>query len=279
MIETSNNEHSTSSAMHPGLNKPVPPMGSRKVMNRIVKKIRKRPLNLFRTFSSDASVFSIGTAATEQSEDTIETEPVQTRKRVIKSGPEQTGKHVAFAPDVMYNSVIGLHDFTIEELEVTWWQSDEYLEISKRCSKQIHKMDRGDKLRDKKYCARGLEQHTRLGSAMKSKIRSASIDAVLHEQSRQFCEKITDDETISAIYHDVTSSSQMWASAIGLQDQKTAEMVEDDYEELEITQASSPTANFVIPTSIEVPLPPNSKQKGIIKSQRAITAKATARRV
>jgi hypothetical protein len=111
-------------------------------LKKLMKNIKKRLL--------DDSISSIGTYLTE-----IE-------------------KSVSFACHDTVHRTIARQDFSSEELKAAWFSEEEYLQILDQCNKQIHKMDQGKILKDKKYCARGLEGCTRMGSITRSKSRAQS---------------------------------------------------------------------------------------------------------
>ena len=182
----------------------------------LMKKITKRLLSELRT-PSNHSVRSTGTEATE------------------------TEKNVAFATNVYIRRTIARQDFSSEEIEAAWFSEEEYLQISMQWSKEIHKMDQGEILKDKKYCARGLEAYTRMGSITRSKSRTKSIRVVLEEQDVLIRKGVLNEEAIRAVYHGVTSSCQMWASVIGYRDQQAAEEYIDDEEIQVLTQTGVAT--------------------------------------
>jgi hypothetical protein len=169
----------------------------------VMKAVAKRPLRLFRQASS-RSVNSTGT-------ETIEMD-----------------KCVSLSSQTIEYYTIARKDYSPKEIKATWYTDEEYNTISRQCCKQIKKMDGGEKLKDKKYCARGLEAHTRFGSIAKSKNKAESIRSVLREQDMQLLEGRYDDEAIGKAYHQRTSSSQMWASVVGLRDQRSSENYLDD---------------------------------------------------
>ena len=140
-------------------------------------------------------------------------------------------KSLAFAKHTNVRHTISLPDYSPEEIQGTWYSSNEYEEISKKCVKQIHKMEKGEEFKNKKYCTRGLEQHTRLGYLEKYQHRREARDAVLIEQERQYGIKGSDPSVpIATAYFQVTSSSQMWANVVGLRDQREADEYLDDVE-------------------------------------------------
>ena len=143
-------------------------------------------------------------------------------------------KRVSFASKVCVRKIPTLAHYTEQEKNDAWFTEEEYASISNDCIKQIKRLDSGETLRGKKYCARGIEHHTRIGSIVRMKNRSVSIDAVLEEQDRQHAEgERYNDRKLSNAYRRCTSSSQLWAQTIGLRDQKEAEAAtfDDDDEE------------------------------------------------
>jgi hypothetical protein len=208
-----------------------------------LKNITRRPLYGFRTPPSDHSLRSTGTEATD------------------------IDKSVAFATHGTVYHTIARRDFSSEELKAAWFSKDEYLQISKQCSKQIHKMDQGEILKDKKYCARGLEAHTRMGSITRSKSRAQSIRAVLQEQDVLISKGFFDEEAIGFVYHGVTSSCQMWAIVIGYRDEQAAEAYMEDEEIQVLAQAG--VARREPCTRIECPPTSILRRNRIIISARS----------
>jgi hypothetical protein len=151
--------------------------------------------------------------------------------RSIGTDSTEMEKSVSFATHDTVHHTIARQDFSSEELKAAWFSEEEFLQILDQCNKQIHKMDQGKILKDKKYCARGLEALTRTGSITRSKSRAQSIRAVLEEQDALTSQGVlVDEDAIGFVYHDVTSSCQMWASVIGYRDQQAAERYMDDEE-------------------------------------------------
>jgi hypothetical protein len=195
----------------------------------MMKSVTKRPLNLFRhSYSYYRSVST--TTTTETAE---------------------TKKCVSFAdPATMYYT-IARKDYSLEETKAAWFTSEEYNTILKQCSKQINRMDKGEVLKDKKYCARGLEYNTKMGGIAKLKNRAESINNVLREQANQLNEGASDDEAIARLYHQTTSSCQLWANVVGLSDQRTVDKYVDDVE-LQVPRAITLEPSKKVKSSIKV---------------------------
>jgi hypothetical protein len=112
-------------------------------------------------------------------------------------------------------------------------------------------MDKGEVLKDKKYCARGLETHTKIGCIIKRKNRTESFYNVLREQENQWNEGTCDDKAIACVYHQTTSSCQMWANVVGLRDQcKVEEYIDDG--ELQVPQAITLEPSKEVKSSIKI---------------------------
>jgi hypothetical protein len=168
---------------------------------------KKRPLNLFRN-SSSRSQSSTCTVTTDMTERT-DTRDVE--------------RTVQFAAKPAVHFTLSHGEYSTEELRPSWYQHEEYTRISKDCCKQVQKMEEGEILKDKKYCSRGLEGHTRLCSITKSANRKLAFSAVLYEQEEQQLLGVVDDEAIGQLYNQVSSSCQLWATTLGLRDQREAE--------------------------------------------------------
>lgn len=180
----------------------------------------------------------------------------------------QPSKKVRFFGGVKVRFTKSRLSFSKQEIENTWWQKEEYKSIIRSCSRQVYKIERGGG--DTKYYARGLEGHTRIGKNIKTKARSKSILAVLKEQDRQLrnraeanCDGATfalDAESIYKVYIDITSSCQMWASAMGLKDQREAGVVQEEEDKrhqqpLNIGEYSSKATTPFYPARSKDPVP------------------------
>ncbi|CAJ1942256.1 unnamed protein product [Cylindrotheca closterium] len=124
--------------------------------------------------------------------------------------------------------VCSLDDYKKAEVKACWYSSKEYSKIEKNIVKECDKMAKRKDLKDKKYCSRGLETYQTYMSR-KQNYREA-LHAVLDEQDRQIESNVYDEESIAQVYHNVSSSCQMWATVKGLWDQKeaTSYHIEDD---------------------------------------------------
>lgn len=136
-------------------------------------------------------------------------------------------RNVSFTAKVVVRRILSHADYSPEELLACWWQEEENRRITRECCKQIKKMESGGTFKDKKYCSRGLESHTRLAGTTKTSNRRDAAEAVLLEQEDQRRMGVIDEEAISERYRDVSSSCQLWSGVVGLRDQRSAEEAMD----------------------------------------------------
>ncbi len=135
---------------------------------------------------------------------------------------------VSFNDKASVKFIHTLQEISQQEFAATWYSREEFDDITQACCKEIEKLDRGERLKDKKFCARGLESHTRLRSLAKKMNRSLAYQAVMDEQDRQGQEGILHEDALAHVYHAVSSSCQIWANTIALEDQRVAEHIHDD---------------------------------------------------
>jgi hypothetical protein len=192
-----------------------PSTGEKKTnsFSRLIKSVssRKRRVNVLRS----SSFHSQGTAATEALDDS---------NKSADSSKVVEERNVRFSTEPVFHFTLSRKDYTPEEIRASWFEREEYRKITKECCKQIKKMESGEVLKDKEYCSRGLESHTRLAAISKTRNRETAINAVLDEQEDQR-EMVgdVDEEDIAQRYQQTTSSCQLWASSVGLRDQRAAE--------------------------------------------------------
>lgn len=130
--------------------------------------------------------------------------------------PSQCKMKVSFYPTVQIVPILSIYNYTATETNATWYNEDELERIIRRAIVVISIMENTDQT--KKYCTRGLERHTRLGSITRYKNRSEAREAVFQGQ-----EKSCDDQSIADAYKNVTSSCQMWAEVMGRRDEMAVE--------------------------------------------------------
>jgi hypothetical protein len=138
-------------------------------------------------------------------------------------------KRVGFVSRINIRKHTSRRDMTPRETHAAWYSQEEFASITKSCCKQIQMLNQGEMLRDTKYTSRGLESHTRICLAAKLQNRADAFRVVLTEQDTQMAGgSVVDDEAIRKAYQGVSSSAQLWALSVGLQDEREAENLTDD---------------------------------------------------
>ena len=132
-------------------------------------------------------------------------------------------KGVSWSDQARVHPTLPRSEYSEDEKCAAFFQREDYDQITRECVKQVTKMINGEKLKDKKYSSRGLEGHMKLAYTTKQSNRQAAYAAVLDEQDEQFKSQIIDEEAIAELYISVSLSCQLWASVIGLRDQKASE--------------------------------------------------------
>lgn len=131
-------------------------------------------------------------------------------------------RSIKFMENVRIHLVFSLDDYTEDESSACWYSTKEYSKIEKSMVKQCDKMAKGKVFKDKKFCSRGLEKYQICNFIARKENSRTAMQSVLDEQERQDESQIYDDEAIAQVYHNVSSSCQMWATVVGLRDQKEA---------------------------------------------------------
>lgn len=87
-------------------------------------------------------------------------------------------------------------------------------------------------LEERKYhSVRGLESNTRLQASSKEMNRALAYHAVLSEQQRRNSADF-DAEEIARVYYSTSHSCQLWAQVVGLADERAAQEIQDECEEI-----------------------------------------------
>jgi hypothetical protein len=153
-------------------------------------------------------------------------------QQAVSSSRKSSRRRVTFQETHQILITPSLDEFTSDEISSTWYSFVEFNEIKVSCCRQIEMMERGRDLKGIKYCARGLENHTKIRSLARQMNRSYAIETVLS--------KSADDAALAEAYRGASASCQLWASAVGLADQKEAEIIlEDAMDEYFSSQAHS----------------------------------------
>jgi hypothetical protein len=137
----------------------------------------------------------------------------------------QVEKVVRFSKKTRTRKTLSRNDYTLEEAESSFSSLEDHQQILRQCHKEIKKIDHGEKFKDKKYCARGLEGCTKIGIVSKAQARALATNAVLEEQFTQWNEGVFDEHAIANVYYIASSSCQLWAHIVGRRDHRAAEEI------------------------------------------------------
>lgn len=114
-----------------------------------------------------------------------------------------TTRTVSFASLAAVHEHLSHRNFSDDEWHASWYTQDEYSEIQRRCKREIRKLENGETLHDKKYCALGLDCRTQIKLRERLSARYMSISAVLEEQTRQYYNSdcvFVDHDAIANVY-------------------------------------------------------------------------------
>lgn len=207
------------------------PVSSKRVQGSLSDFVKAKTRHLFHPNAPSSSTYACSEASVRSTR--TETTCTTASSASTDATDFTMSKQVRFARKAVVRKIPTTSHFSEKEKNDCWFTEEEYASISSDCVKQIKKLESGALLKTKKYCARGIEHHTRLGSIVRLKNRSTSIQAVIEEQDRQFREgEGYDDRKISAAYLRCTSSSQLWANTVGLGDQREAEAQNGEEEDI-----------------------------------------------
>ena len=139
---------------------------------------------------------------------------------------QQAVKCVRFSENNNICKTLSRKNYTLEESKASWLSREDSKKILRQCYKEIKKIDHGMTFKDKKYCVRGLEGQTRIGSVSKEQNRALAFKAVLDEQLMQWEEGVFDEDTIAEVYYTASSRRcQRWASLVGRRDHRAAKEI------------------------------------------------------
>jgi ABC-type sugar transport system ATPase subunit len=172
--------------------------------------------NMFKLTTNNKSMSQFNSKQKQvENDNTVDTEP----------NPTFVEKSVSFAPLVKVCCTITRRDYSMDEISMCWYSAEEYSQISEQCIKQIEKLNRGEKLNGRKYCTRGLEGHTKVRSHECIQAKKLAHSTVLNEQDNQVSEGVWNEELMSKIYQDMSSSSKFYAHMVALCDERAVKKI------------------------------------------------------
>lgn len=191
-------------------------------------------------------------------------------------------RRVTINETVQCVEILSIYDYTPSEISAAWFDEAEMDQITQRCFKVLQRMECGTASKNgQKYCTRGLEGHSLLGSIGKKKARSAAVMAVLEEQARQWNENTEIDvQAISDAYTKTTSSCLLWAQVVGNRDRQAVEAYlypDDDEEEDEAVDTTAAVASIKAPRdSVLTKTPSQRRIQNVSKTAGMIQKSARA---
>lgn len=136
---------------------------------------------------------------------------------------KESKKSLRFAPTVAIRKTMSRNSYTEEEQRRCWYRKEEYDRIHAACRRILAKYESCTHKDRFKYCMRGLEHQTTVGSRSRSTNRQNASICLLDANF----DTPEDAEAIAEAYGTISSSCHLWAHCVGLRDQKQAERYHD----------------------------------------------------
>jgi hypothetical protein len=138
---------------------------------------------------------------------------------------------VSFSPRVHLKMYLSRTYMKRKEVEASWFSIEELIAIQASCAKEVIRGAQGRHMDNVKHCIRGLETYLPMAQVLKAKNRSTATGAVIETQEHFWYERSCNyEEEIATAYHQVSSSSTLWARRCGLVDKNEADAIYDDLE-------------------------------------------------
>jgi hypothetical protein len=132
---------------------------------------------------------------------------------------QHTPKRVRFLDTVLLREIIHINDFTLQELQNSWYTSTECKEMKNQANLAVALLRLGKCSGDSSQCCqRGLEYRIGKNALRRNKIRLLGMLAVLTEQTEQDMINISDPIAIAQAYCSFSKKSSEIAYRIGLRD-------------------------------------------------------------
>ena len=167
--------------------------------------------------------------AEEQQEESKQHGKLQKQQHEAEKQEQQLklSRTVSFALVAEIFHTLALDDYTQEEISASWFDDDDYYDISYNCRNIISEMNNksNGSIKRNEECIRGLERMTDIGLALLTCNRNDSYDAVLEEQDIQWDSQEDDHgDRIAQFYREVASRRcHLEAHQRGIQDALVAE--------------------------------------------------------
>lgn len=139
------------------------------------------------------------------------TPKVKKNRRKLRAGDtlRQNKKTVSFSKRVMVRRSLHLNNYTRGEIEATWYNEQEYLDMKRFTRTLVSILEqRGTYEQSVVEGEAGLVQYTRKGRRLRAQRKQDSRDRVLDEQQHQLDCGIQDADWIAYVYGEVTYMSR-----------------------------------------------------------------------
>lgn len=142
-----------------------------------------------------------------------------------ESNTKNGKKSVTFNPDVVVRRIQGLHDFSDEEKNGSWYSNNDLRGIRGETRTTLSLMNSKTEIPpnfEERFCSRGLEGRTRRAMKMRTQCREAVWAAVMEEQRSQKRESVHDPNAIAEISTIASRHSRKIARETALRDEMEA---------------------------------------------------------
>lgn len=130
-----------------------------------------------------------------------------------------TKKCISFDAKVRVRKMRHLNDFTSKEIAASWYTSKDTSNMMEDIEATIKILEIGlDVVSSNEFCERGVEYHTREGSATRHENKRRARRAVLDAQEAQREQNVSDPGALASAYQETTRDCQVRAAMIGHSD-------------------------------------------------------------
>jgi hypothetical protein len=136
----------------------------------------------------------------------------------------QPKKSVSFSESARMRQYIHINNFSLKEIEASWFTKAELSQSRKEVVYTIELMTSGEDIDESKYCTRGLECRTPQGAAIKNQKKIAAWDRVMEEQHKQYRMGINDEDSLAMVYIQCSFSCQVSAAVLAASDARSSFM-------------------------------------------------------
>mmetsp|Transcript_2092 Transcript_2092/g.4719 ORF Transcript_2092/g.4719 Transcript_2092/m.4719 type:complete len:333 (+) Transcript_2092:50-1048(+) len=142
------------------------------------------------------------------------------------NAPPRTKKGVKFADEEVVHDVLRRRSqISRQSMAGIWFDGEDFESFIEDVEKSVDKLERGKRLKDKKYSSLGLESLTEEGAALRQAHKEYAWDTVLWEQNQQQEEGNRSSEQLAEAYREASRDAEV--RAVRLARQVSDEVLED----------------------------------------------------